>query len=105
MVSRKFVTSEEKTGTIEVIDGQELFSDGTRVLARLSEQFQKLPKVPGDIDQEALNNIYHSTLNTSLDEISTMEEMNKAIGDLKDGKAPGEDGIPAEIWKCSRNTK
>ena len=28
-----------------------------------------------------------------------MEEMARAIAGLKDGKAPGGDGIPAEVWK------
>ena len=28
-----------------------------------------------------------------------MEEMVRAIGGLKDGKAPGGDRIPAEVWK------
>ena len=28
-----------------------------------------------------------------------MDEMARAIAGLKDGKAPGGDGIPAEVWK------
>ena len=28
-----------------------------------------------------------------------MDEMVRAIKELKDGKAPGGDGIPAEAWK------
>ena len=28
-----------------------------------------------------------------------MDDMVRAIKELKDGKAPGGDGIPAEIWK------
>ena len=28
-----------------------------------------------------------------------MAEMARAIAGLKDGKAPGGDGIPAEVWK------
>ena len=55
--------------------------------------------VPGDIDHEALDNIPQRITKTSLDEIPTMDEMARAIAGLKDGKAPGEDGIPAEVWK------
>ena len=55
--------------------------------------------VPGDIDHEALDNIPQRITKTSLDEIPTMDEMARAIASLKDGKAPGGDGIPAEVWK------
>ena len=80
-------------------DGMETFSDSKRVVARWSEHFQKLLNVPGDIDHEALENIPQRIIKTSLDEIPTMDEMAKAIAGLKDGKAPGGDGIPAEAWK------
>ena len=68
-------------------------------MARWSEHFQKLLNVPGDIDHEALDNIPPRITKTSLDEIPTVDEMARAIAGLKDGKAPGGDGIPAEVWK------
>ncbi|KAK2175342.1 hypothetical protein NP493_735g00026 [Ridgeia piscesae] len=77
----------------------ETFSDSKRVAARWSEHFQKLLNVPGDIYHVALDNIPQRITKTSLDEIPNMPEMARAIADLKDGKAPGEDGIPAEVWK------
>ena len=80
-------------------DGMETFSDSKRVVARLSEYFQKLINVPGNIDHEGLDNIPQRITKTSLDEISTMAEMARAIAGLKDGKAPGGDVIPAEVWK------
>ena len=58
---------------------------------------KKLLNVPGDIDHEALDNIPHRIIKTSLGEIPTMEEMARAIAGLKDGKAPGGDGIPADV--------
>ena len=58
--------------------------------------FQKLLNIPGDIDHEALDNITQRITKTSLDDIPTMDEMARAIAGLKDGKAPGGDGIPAE---------
>ncbi|KAK2188888.1 hypothetical protein NP493_120g00036 [Ridgeia piscesae] len=70
-----------------------------RVVARWSEYFQKLLNVPGDIDHEALDNIPQRITKTSLDESPTMAEMARAIAGLKDGKARGGDGIPAEVWK------
>ena len=80
-------------------DGMETFSDSKRVVARWSEHFQKLLNVPGDIEHEALVNIQQRITNTCLDEIPNMDKMARAIAGLKDGKAPGGDGIPAEVWK------
>ena len=80
-------------------DGMETFTDSKRVVARSSEHFQKLLNVPGDIDHEALDNIPQRITKTSLDGIPTMDEMARAIAVLKDGNAPGGDGIPAEVWR------
>ena len=44
-------------------------------------------------------NIPQSITKISLAEIPTMAEMARAIAGLKDVKAPGGDGIPAELWK------
>ena len=79
-------------------DEMDTLSDSKNVVARWSEHFRKLLNVPGDIDHEALDNILRRITKTSLDEIPTMDEMARAIADLKDGKAPGKDGIPAELW-------
>ena len=67
-------------------------------MARWSEHFQKLLNVPGDIDHEALDNIPQRITKTGLDEIPTRDEMTRAIAGLKDGKEPGGDEIPAEVW-------
>ena len=79
-------------------DELEMFTDNKSVMARWSEYFQKLLSVPGDIEPEVIN-IQKRSVNTSLDEKPTMDEMVTAIKGLKDGKAPGGDGIPAELWK------
>ncbi|KAK2177342.1 hypothetical protein NP493_605g01083 [Ridgeia piscesae] len=71
----------------------------SRIVARWSDHFQKLLNVPGDIDHEARDNITQRITKTSLDDIPTMAEMARAITCLKDGKAPGGVGIPAEVWK------
>ena len=70
-------------------DGMEAFSDSKKGMARWSEHFQKLLNVPGDIDHEALDNFQERITKTSLDEISTMDEMTRGIVGLNDGKAPG----------------
>ena len=79
--------------------GMETFSDSKRIVERWSEHFQKRLNVPGDIDHETLDNIPQRITKTCLHEIPTMDEMARAIAGLKDGKAPGGDGIHAEVWK------
>ena len=46
-----------------------------------------------------LGNIQQHSVNTVLDEKQNMDEMVIAVKGIKDGKAPGGDGIPAEVWK------
>ena len=75
----------------------ETFSDSKKDVARWSEHFQKLLNVPGDINHETLDNIPQRITKTGLGEIPTMDVMAIAIAGLKDGKAPGGDGIPAEV--------
>ena len=97
----KEVWGSKKKGLVQLksTDGMDTFSDSKRVVARWHEHFQKLLNVPGDIDHEGLDNIPQRIIKTSLGEIPTMDDMTRAIGGLKDGKAPGGDGIPAEAWK------
>ena len=68
-------------------------------MARWSEYFQKLLNIPGDIEPEVLENIQKRSVNTALDEKPSMDEVVRATKGLQDGKAPGRDGIPAEVWK------
>ena len=77
----KEVWGPKKKGTVQLksTDGMETSSDSKRVVARWSEQFQKLLNVPGDIDHEALDNIPQHITKTSLDEFLTMDEMARAI--------------------------
>ena len=95
----KEVWGPKKKGPVQLksTDGMETVSDSKRDVARWSEHFHKLLSVPGDIDHEALDNIPQRNIKPSLDEIPTMDEMARAIAGLKDGKAPGGDGIPAEV--------
>ena len=96
---QKEVWGPKKKGPVQLksTDGMETFSDSKRVVARWSEHFQKLLNVPGDIDQETSRSALPRQ--ASMRFYLTMDEMARAIAGLKDGKAPGGDGIPAEVWK------
>ena len=73
----KKVWGPKKKGPVHLksTDGTETFSDSKRLVARWSEDFQKLLNVPGDVDHEALDNIPQRIIKTSLDEIPNMDEM------------------------------
>ena len=80
---------------LKLTDGMETFSDSKRVVARWGEQFQKLLNVPGGSSGQ--HSAAHYKHKPRWD--SNQDEIARAIAGLKDGKAPGGDGIPAEVWK------
>ena len=96
----KEIWGPKKNGPVQLKStyGMETFSDSKR-LGQDGVNTSRSYNVPGDIDHEALDNIPQRIIKTSLDEFPTMDEMAKAIAGLKDGKAPGGGGIPAEVWK------
>ena len=98
----KEVWGPQKRGatTLKSADGMELITDKRKVDERWREHFEQLLNVPGSIQPEALSRIQqHSEITELNDEPSLVELMN-AVKILSEGKAPGPDGIPAEIWKC-----
>jgi hypothetical protein len=97
----KEVWGPQKKGPVHLktSDGRETISDSKRVLSRWAEHFQTLLNVPGDIEPSALDRIQQHPTIESLDDTPTIDEVAKAIDAMKDGKAPGQDGIPAEVWK------
>ena len=102
----KEVWGPKKMGPVHLksTNGMETFSDIKTGVARWSEHFQKLLNVHDDIDHEALDSNPQLITMTCLDEIPTMAEMARTIAGLKDGKAIGGDGIPAEVWKQTAPT-
>lgn len=80
-------------------DGTKLLTDKREVDARWREHFEQLLNVPGDIDPEALARIEQRPELPDMNAIPSPTELVDAIKVLSDRKAPGSDGIPAEIWK------
>jgi len=80
-------------------DGQALFTDKTSILSRWSEHFQALFSADRVVQDSAVLRIRQKPVIEELDELPSIEEISKAIEQLKCGKAAGVDGIPPEIWK------
>ena len=56
--------------------------------------------MPSAVDQKALDSVEHKPELTHLDLPPTLDEVKKAIGQTSCGKAPGTDGIPADLYKA-----
>ena len=54
--------------------------------------------------EESLRKIHQQPVRTELDFTPTKEEVKAAIAKLKYHKAPGVDGIPAEVYKLGGDT-
>ena len=80
-------------------DGQMLFTDRASILCRWSEHFRALFSADRVVQDSAVLHIPQQPVKKDLDEILSMEELTKAIEQLKCGKAAGADVIPPELWR------
>src|ERR1051325_6268687 len=55
--------------------------------------------MPSSITVEALNRIRVQTECSNLDLVPTLAEVTSAISAMKNGKAPGSEAIPAEVYQ------
>ncbi|KAK4326932.1 hypothetical protein Pmani_002575 [Petrolisthes manimaculis] len=81
-------------------DGTNLLKTKTEINARWKEHFEVLLNTNPVIDEEeVLGVLPEHDLAENLAITPTLEETKQAIHSLKNNKAPGIDGIPAEIFK------
>ena len=80
-------------------DGRALLKDQTSILSRCSEHFQELFSADRVVQDSALLRIPQLPVKVELDELPSMQELIKAIKQMKSGKAAGVDGIPPEFQK------
>ena len=71
---------------------------------RWKEHFQDLLNRPCSTDPNALNNKDKLPCNADMDIPPSLEEIEDAIKSLKNGKAPGADGIPSEVYKYGHSS-
>ena len=81
-------------------DGATLLTEKSRILERWAEHFQAVLNRPASINDQAIEYLPQVEVNYSLDDPPTVQEVAEAIKQLSDGKAPGPDAIPSEIYKC-----
>ena len=81
-------------------DGANLLTEKSNILDRWAEHFQAVLNRPASINDQAIARLPQIDTNNSLDELPTALEVNRATKQMSDGKAPGSDGIPSELYKC-----
>ena len=81
-------------------DGSSVITDPDQILKRWAEHFCNVLNRPSSISAQAIANLPQVPVDASMDDLPTSDEVKKAISQLSDGKAPGRDCIPAEIYKC-----
>jgi hypothetical protein len=82
----------------------EIISNKAQQMERWVEHYSELYSRDNRISQSALDEVEHLPEMSELDIQPTTEELAKAIDKLSLGKAPGKDGIPAEIIKCGKTS-
>ena len=104
-------TSKASTSTPQAVDGTVLTSDESK-LRRWAEHFASVTQCSSQVSEvvlEALPSIQAPSENSSptddeeLCSPITEEEISTAISQLRNGKAPGLDGISSEVLKLGRD--
>ena len=80
-------------------DRQVLFTDKASNLSHWSEHFQYLFSSDHVIQDLKVLHIPQQPFKAELDELLSMKEISKAMGQLRSGKAAGLNKIPPELWK------
>ena len=80
-------------------DGSTLVTERAEIRARWKQHFSDLLNTPCSIAPDALDRIVALPEHSSLNVPPTIDEVAAAVREMRNGKAPGSDGIPAEIYK------
>jgi len=86
------------TAPLQDSDGNILL-EKTEQLRRWVDHYSTLYSNPVPFDDSVLDSIEQLPELTSLDSQPTLQEVERALKDMKSGKAPGSDGIPPELLK------
>ena len=68
------------------------------------EHYSELYSRMNVVSEEALMAMESFSTMEELDSEPTLEEINHALDQLSFGKAPGKDGIPAKVIKCTKGS-
>lgn len=95
--------TQKKTAPLKSATG-EVIQDKAQQMERWVEHYSELYARENQVSEEALNAIGCLPVLEELDCEPTLDELKGALKSLASGKAPGKDGIPAEVLKCCTDT-
>ncbi|XP_029645741.1 uncharacterized protein LOC115219705, partial [Octopus sinensis] len=100
-IKKAFRPTVSKVALLKSRDG-EVIKDQAKQIERWVEHYQNLYSTENVVTRSALAGIPALPVMEELDLPPTKEELSKAIDSLARGKAPGQDGIPAEVIQCGK---
>ena len=80
-------------------DGRTILTDPTPIRERWAEHFEKLLNRPSNIADAVLEDLPSRPTLECLGLLVWLDEVTMAISELKNGKAPGSDSLPPEVFK------
>ena len=80
-------------------DGQKLLTEKDHILDRWAEHFDAVLNRSSHINEEAINRLPQNSINLNMGNPPTLSELEIVIHQLSSGKAPGANGIPADVYK------
>ena len=90
----------KESGTSPVLssDGETLHTDKTEILSRWKEHFEHVLNSDSVVDEDVIDSIPQKTEIPQLSLLPSLKEVQDSIKQISAGKAPGNDGIPPEIY-------
>ena len=76
-----------------------MITESQSILVRWKEHFNEILNCESTVQNDILSDIKQLPTREDLDRLPTIDELENAISKCKSGKAPGIDGIPAEVFK------
>ena len=97
----KEVYGPQKSGNAQLLNKEntQVLSDRSNILKRWEEHFHDLLDCESTANPGALDGLIQHPVRDDLDYLPTETELKCAINSMKTNKAPGIDGIPAEVFK------
>jgi len=102
-IKRAYGPQRTATCPVRSADGSKLITDKKEILDRWAEHYQHLLNRGNPSDPTVFENLPEFPTIPELDNMPTHQEVHMAIISLKNNKAAGPDGIPAEILKHGGN--